>query len=177
MYFNKNRREEDLKFLFRGLAINMSKRPRRSYLPKPEERERADFEMAKLASFHQALIDDERVRLKVAAHDALPDHEVPQVAVAIAAGIKQEKEDAVRLSTCDICMEDGQLKEWRFITWEKEGICYHGFCRVCAMKYAKILPLRITRPRGFWQCAKCPSCNRRVRFTFYAGEFDPETTL
>jgi hypothetical protein len=153
----------------------MSKRPRRSYLSNLEERMQADLEMTKTASFHQALIDDQRVRLKVAAHWALPDWAVPQVVDAVAAAVKQERDDALELATCDICMVDGNFKEWRLSMWEGEAAswndgCIHAFCRTCAHRIAKPALPRVLR--GYTQARRCPFCDRRARFSFYAGAFD-----
>ena len=85
--------------------------------------------------------------------DALPDWAVPQVVDAVAAAVEQEKEDALELATCGICMEDGCFKEWRLSMWEGEAAswedgCIHAFCRMCAYRIAKpATPTRVQRPR------------------------------
>ena len=159
--------------------MRMSKRARPDY-HSPEERERADLSVAKRSSIDEAPIDEQRCEVKIQEHRALFDDQVPEMVDAIAAAVKQERDDALELATCDICMVDGNFKEWRLSMWEGEAAswndgCIHAFCRTCAHRIAKPALPRVLR--GYSQARRCPFCNRRARLSFYAGPFDPTCSV
>ena len=159
----------------------MSKRPRRSYLPKLEERERADLAMVKLASIEEEAIDDQRREKMVAAHSALPDWAVPEMVDAIAAAkelqpANQGEIDYREMAACDVCLDEEHPKTSRLMTWPDEGMCEHGFCDTCAHSAAYPPPLRIwisaTRFRMEYQRSECPFCRREVQSVIEIDGFD-----